>query len=47
MWWAFEVIAPRAAKMAGEKEILVVLEATMYTKIYGQQQWKCWYVAQS
>ena len=46
MWCALiEKIRTRAEEMAGEKRWLVVLEATTYTRIYGQQQLgKCWCV---
>ena len=48
VWWALIEITLRAEEMAGEKGWLVVLEATMYMTIYGQQQFgKCWCVARS
>ena len=38
----------RAEETAGERDGFVVLEATKYTRIYGQQQFgKCWCVARS
>ena len=51
VWWALiEEIAPCAKEMAFEKDQrwLVVLEATRYTRIHGQQQFgKCLCVAGS
>ena len=49
VWWALiEEITPCAEEMAGEKEIVFVLEATTYTCIYGQQQFvKCWCVVRT
>ena len=43
MWWALiEEITPCAEE---KRRWLVVLEATTYTRIYGQQQFgKCWCV---
>ena len=39
MWWALiEEIAPHDKEMACEERWLVVLEATTYTRIYGQMQ---------
>ena len=49
VWWALiKEIAPRAEEMAYKKEMVFVLEATTYTRIYGQQHLgKCLCVAGS